>query len=81
MTTRLRLPKQNRETVDFPEIQRYLRERGVSLTRWNAASPLKDEASQDEILKAYAHEIEPFMKSFSTRIPLIFTSTIYKYFL
>ena len=63
MTTSLRLPKKNRETVDFPEIQRYLRDRGVSLTRWNAAAPLKDDSSQEEILKAYAHEVEPFMKA------------------
>jgi 1,2-dihydroxy-3-keto-5-methylthiopentene dioxygenase len=62
MTTRLRLPKKNKDTTDFPEIQSYLRDRGVSLTRWSASFPLKDDAAQEEILKAYAHEVEPFMK-------------------
>ena len=60
--TRLRLPKQHKDTTDFPEIQSYLRERGISLSRWSASFPLKDDASQEEILKAYAHEVEPFMK-------------------
>jgi 1,2-dihydroxy-3-keto-5-methylthiopentene dioxygenase len=61
MTT-LRRPKAKTTTNDFPEIQRYLHDRGIFLTRWDAAFPLKNDAGQDEILKAYAHEVEPFMK-------------------
>jgi 1,2-dihydroxy-3-keto-5-methylthiopentene dioxygenase len=62
MTTRLRRPKKNIDTTDFLVIQDYLKERGVSLTRWKAAFPLSDDASQESILKAYEHELKPFME-------------------
>jgi len=47
---------------DFSMIQRFLNERGVEISRWEASQPLQDDDDQETILKAYSHEIEPFMK-------------------
>ncbi len=60
--TKLILPKKGQSIGDFPEIADYLRARGVALTRWSAAFPLRDEDTQETILKAYAHELGPFME-------------------
>jgi 1,2-dihydroxy-3-keto-5-methylthiopentene dioxygenase len=61
MTT-LTLPKKNLVINDFAEIQKFCNKYGIELTRWDAAFPLKDEDTQETILKAYEHELKPFME-------------------
>jgi 1,2-dihydroxy-3-keto-5-methylthiopentene dioxygenase len=62
MTT-LFLAKENKTLNDFNEIQKYMTMHGVILTRWEANAPLNENSSQEEILAAYAHELNPFMES------------------
>ena len=45
-------------TESFPEIVRQLAELGVSFERWSAAVPLADAASSEQVLAAYAADIE-----------------------
>ncbi len=63
MTT-LFIPAQNKTETDFAAIKTYLNDRGVALTRWKANCLLDTKASQDEILAAYTHEIQPFMNQY-----------------
>lgn len=60
MTT-LYLPKSNTSTQDENEIRTYLNKRGVLFERWEASIALKEDDSQETILKAYEHELKPFM--------------------
>jgi 1,2-dihydroxy-3-keto-5-methylthiopentene dioxygenase len=60
--TSLLNPRTNELIEDFSEIQGLLKERGIAITRWKASFPLGKDDDQATILKAYAHEIEPFMK-------------------
>jgi 1,2-dihydroxy-3-keto-5-methylthiopentene dioxygenase len=49
-------------TLDHPsEIRDYLSERGIWIDQWEASQAFADQASQDEILAAYAHALQPFM--------------------
>lgn len=57
----LTIPDLNR-TLDAPdEIREYLKARGIWFDQWEASKPLANEASQEEILDAYAHVLKPFM--------------------
>jgi len=47
-----------RRADTLPEIQRVLAELGVGFERWTAAQVLPDDASIDEIMLAYASDIE-----------------------
>jgi 1,2-dihydroxy-3-keto-5-methylthiopentene dioxygenase len=51
----------NETTTDFEEIRRFLAGHQIEFTRWEASMPLSDAADQETILKAYAHEIDPYM--------------------
>jgi len=62
MTT-LYLPASETLLENFKEIQDFLKTHNIQLSRWNAAISLKDTDSQETILKAYEHEVLPFMKS------------------
>lgn len=62
MTT-LTIPSKKIETNDFDFIQNQCKKYGVSLTRWQASCVLSNDATQEEILKAYEHELKPFMQS------------------
>ena len=60
--TALYLPHKKETLTDFSLIQNYLKNSGVALSRWQAAYPLKEDDSQEIILKAYEHELKPFME-------------------
>jgi 1,2-dihydroxy-3-keto-5-methylthiopentene dioxygenase len=45
------------------EIRAYLNARGVIYEQWQAAAPLPDNASQEDVLAAYAHQLEPYMSA------------------
>jgi 1,2-dihydroxy-3-keto-5-methylthiopentene dioxygenase len=46
------------ETSDHDQIAAILHDRGIRFEKWEAAVPLKPGASQDEILAAYAGDVE-----------------------
>jgi 1,2-dihydroxy-3-keto-5-methylthiopentene dioxygenase len=50
------------EIRDPARIKQFMNERGIIFEQWEASMPLKDEDSQETILKAYEHELGPYMK-------------------
>jgi 1,2-dihydroxy-3-keto-5-methylthiopentene dioxygenase len=54
-------PKTEKLTTDFNEVQDLLKNYGVFVSQWKAQAPLTKDSSQEEILKVYSHELEPFM--------------------
>lgn len=53
-----------KEIRDNAHIKKFMNERGIIFERWKASVPLKDDDSQETILKAYEHELEPYMKKY-----------------
>jgi 1,2-dihydroxy-3-keto-5-methylthiopentene dioxygenase len=51
-----------KEIKDVTEIKKFMNDRGIIFEQWQAAMPLKDTDSQETILKAYEHELGPYMK-------------------
>jgi 1,2-dihydroxy-3-keto-5-methylthiopentene dioxygenase len=45
----------------FAQVRDYLAARGILHDRWEADRPLAQDATQDEILEAYAHVLKPYM--------------------
>jgi 1,2-dihydroxy-3-keto-5-methylthiopentene dioxygenase len=60
--THLYRPSLDQSLNEFEAIKSYLNQKGVAFTRWNASFALEDSASQEEILKAYEHELKPYMQ-------------------
>jgi 1,2-dihydroxy-3-keto-5-methylthiopentene dioxygenase len=59
----LRLQDQGRKEISDPkEIKKFMNDRGIIFEQWEASQPLKDSDSQETILKAYEHELGPYMK-------------------
>ncbi len=58
----LTFPDEQRTVTDFKEIQSILNHHGIFLHQWQANAPLNDHDSQETILKAYEHELKPFME-------------------
>lgn len=50
------------KVTDPKEIKTFMNERGIIFEQWEASEPLKDTDSQETILKAYEHELGPYMK-------------------
>lgn len=50
------------KVTDTKEIKKFMNERGIIFEQWEASQPLKDSDSQETILKAYEHELGPYMK-------------------
>jgi len=51
-----------KEIKDPQAIKEYMNERGIIFEQWQTSMPLKDTDSQEIILKAYEHELGPYMK-------------------
>lgn len=52
-----------KETItDLNEIKKILGSHGIMIERWEANTKLADDADQETILAAYAHELKPFME-------------------
>lgn len=66
--TRLFLAQTQNEVTDYEQIRSYLATQGVELERWQAGFALKDTDDPQTILKAYEHELAPYMtrKGFQT---------------
>jgi 1,2-dihydroxy-3-keto-5-methylthiopentene dioxygenase len=56
------LDEGSKEIKDPREIKIFMNERGIIFEQWKAKEPLKDSDSQETILKAYEHELGPYMK-------------------
>ena len=54
----IRIPDENRRLSDQTEITQYLADFGIDYERWEPSQPFSAEASSEEILAAYAPEIE-----------------------
>ncbi len=52
----------NKTTTEFAFIKAELETHGIMIAQWSAAFSLANDATQDEILSAYAHELKPFMQ-------------------
>lgn len=59
----LRLQDQGRKEISDPvEIKKFMNDRGIIFEQWEASQPLSDSDSQETILRAYEHELGPYMK-------------------
>jgi 1,2-dihydroxy-3-keto-5-methylthiopentene dioxygenase len=58
----LSIPEQQAEWHDPQEIKSFLNNRGIFFDQWTCNVLFDDTASQDEILAAYAKDLDPFMK-------------------
>lgn len=58
----LKIPDANVTIDNFKEIQSFLEARGIWHDHWKAEEVLSSDASQDEVLAAYARELKPFME-------------------
>ena len=54
----VRIPDENRTLTDQDEVTRYLATLGIDYERWPSAERVPAEASTEEVLAAYAPEIE-----------------------
>jgi 1,2-dihydroxy-3-keto-5-methylthiopentene dioxygenase len=59
----LTIPDLNVQLNNPAEIKQYLNARGVFFDQWQAAVVFDDAASQEEILAAYNHELQPYMEA------------------
>jgi 1,2-dihydroxy-3-keto-5-methylthiopentene dioxygenase len=56
------LPKTNETINQFEEIKNYLKKFHVIHEQWEAKQVLHDDSTQDQILSAYAHCLNPYMQ-------------------
>ncbi len=53
----------NVKTIQHPDdIKNFLNERGILFEQWKANQILSVDSSQEQVLKAYEHELKPFME-------------------
>jgi 1,2-dihydroxy-3-keto-5-methylthiopentene dioxygenase len=55
------LDPEKKEIRDTTEIKEFMRQRGIIFEQWQASIKLKYNDSQETILKAYQHELGPYM--------------------
>lgn len=55
------IPEQSYKTESVEDIRRYLNARGIWFDQWEAKAKLANSASQEEILAAYSHKLQPYM--------------------
>lgn len=58
----LNIPDKNIEIVELEKLKAFLKDYGIDYSLWQANKPISDEDSQEDILKAYEHELGPFMR-------------------
>jgi cupin superfamily acireductone dioxygenase involved in methionine salvage len=54
----VRIPDQNRTLTDQAEVTRYLATLGIDYERWPGADRVPEQAAAEEVLAAYAPEID-----------------------
>ncbi len=57
----LNVPDAGVTIKDFKDIQAFLHKRGIWHDQWNASEQLSTNATQEEVLRAYSKDLEPFM--------------------
>ena len=57
----LTIPDKHITLTAMDEMKSYLAQRGILLDQWEASVPFSKDASQEEILNAYAHVLKPYM--------------------
>lgn len=62
MATLFLLDPIQKEISNPVEIKSFMNERGIIFEQWKASMPLQDTDSQETILKAYEHELKPYME-------------------
>lgn len=61
---KLFIANSNETITDFETIKNILNKENILLEQWQANVELSDDANQETILAAYAHELQPFMEKF-----------------
>ena len=56
------LDEGSKKITDQKQIKTFMNERGIIFEQWETSMPLKDSDSQETILKAYEHELGPYMQ-------------------
>lgn len=56
------LDPERKEIRDPKDIKKFMNDRGIIFEQWEASMPLKDSDDQATILKAYEHELKPYME-------------------
>lgn len=59
----LSIPDLHLQIEDPGQIKAYMNQRGIFFDQWSCAVEFEDDASQEEIIAAYAKDLDPFMKS------------------
>ena len=57
----LNIPSKNEKIAEPKLIKTFLNDRGIIFEQWTASIILNDSDSQEAILKAYSHELKPYM--------------------
>lgn len=58
----LSIPEKNEQMTDPMEIRRFMNNRGIFFDQWHCDVTFDDAASSEEILAAYAKDLNPFME-------------------
>lgn len=58
----LSIPEKNKTVTDALEIKEFFTSRGIFFDQWQCDVEFEDTASQEDILKAYSKDLDPFMK-------------------
>lgn len=58
----LNLLDQKKQITDTAQIKTFMNERGIIFEQWKSSQPLNDSDSQETILKAFEHELKPYME-------------------
>src|SRR3989338_665177 len=58
-------PQSNEKITDLKEINKFMNDRGIIFEQWEASQTLKNEDTQETVLKAYEHKLGPYMKKHS----------------
>jgi 1,2-dihydroxy-3-keto-5-methylthiopentene dioxygenase len=58
----LNLLDQKKQITDTAQIKTLMNERGIIFEQWKSSQPLNDSDSQETILKAFEHELKPYME-------------------
>ena len=60
---KLFFPKTNETITNFDQIKSYLNANKILIEKWEASTQLSIDATQEEVLKAFEHELKPFMEN------------------
>ena len=60
---KLYIASSEKTITDFEEIKSLLASHKIMIDQWEANTPLSNDADQETILEAYAHELKPYMEA------------------